>query len=141
MLNRLRRQCSFSLWGTTAVAFEILSFHNSARYICRYTPSFIKPWYHLIPKNPELDFEVMCLVYLDTADCFVYREVPIIKLTPRTGGFDRYVSTCSTLFPHFRTFAPLHMQREIWSGIFYKTSSSRWNSLYLRGSLQFLWTF
>ncbi|KAL4751576.1 hypothetical protein BDW72DRAFT_90383 [Aspergillus terricola var. indicus] len=78
---------------------------QGAFMICRYILSHAKPWYD--PPGPlaglsEMDIEMNCLIYLDTAECLIHRRMPVLRLRPRDGSepvVDRYIGLCYSLLP------------------------------------------
>ncbi|KAL4819350.1 hypothetical protein BDW67DRAFT_194214 [Aspergillus spinulosporus] len=99
--------------GTSILTYDQLaspaataSVHGQGAFtICRYVLSHAKPWYD--PPGPlarlsEMDFEMNCLIYLDTAECLIHRQMPVLRLRPRDGSepvVDRYIGLCYSLLP------------------------------------------
>ncbi|KAL5003698.1 hypothetical protein BDV10DRAFT_198791 [Aspergillus recurvatus] len=82
------------------------SVHGQGAFvICRYILSHAKPWYNPpgpLAQLPEMDIEMNCLIYLDTAECLIHRLIPVLRLRPRDGSepvVDRYIGLCCTLLP------------------------------------------
>ncbi|KAL4881747.1 hypothetical protein BJY04DRAFT_227546 [Aspergillus karnatakaensis] len=74
---------------------------GGASMVCRYMLSQCEPWYaRFLSKMPEMDFEMNCLIYLETVECIMHRRVPVLRLAVREQGVvDRYVGVCYTLLP------------------------------------------
>ncbi|KAL3447807.1 hypothetical protein BJX65DRAFT_276744 [Aspergillus insuetus] len=86
--------------GTSILTYDQLASLEGASMICRYLLSQVKPWYARLVQYPELDFELNCLVYLDTVECALRREVPVLRLVVRgVGVVDRYVGLVYGLLP------------------------------------------
>jgi hypothetical protein len=86
--------------GTSILTYDQLASLEGASMICRYLLSQVKPWYARLVQYPELDFELNCLIYLDTVECALRREVPVLRLQVRGEGVvDRYVGLVYGLLP------------------------------------------
>ncbi|RDW72329.1 uncharacterized protein DSM5745_07501 [Aspergillus mulundensis] len=77
---------------------------QGASMICRYVLSHAKPWYEPpgpLALMPEMDFEMNCLIYLDTMECLLHRQIPVLRLRVREGEpvVDRYIGLCYSLLP------------------------------------------
>ncbi|KAL4901433.1 hypothetical protein BDW74DRAFT_187670 [Aspergillus multicolor] len=77
---------------------------QGASMICRYVLSHAKPWYEppgILALMPEMDFEMNCLIYLDTVECLLHRQIPVLRLRLREGEpvVDRYIGLCYSLLP------------------------------------------
>ncbi|KAL2841042.1 hypothetical protein BJY01DRAFT_236531 [Aspergillus pseudoustus] len=86
--------------GTSILTYDQLAALEGASMICQYLLSQVKPWYPRLAQLPELDFELNCLIHLDTVECLVRRELPVLRLEVRGGGVvDRYVGLVYSLLP------------------------------------------
>ncbi|KAL2787787.1 hypothetical protein BJX66DRAFT_353167 [Aspergillus keveii] len=86
--------------GTSILTYDQLASLEGASMICRYLLSQVKPWYARLVQYSELDFELNCLIYLDTVECALRREVPVLRLRVRGEGVvDRYVGLVYGLLP------------------------------------------
>ncbi|KAL4980436.1 hypothetical protein BDW66DRAFT_166559 [Aspergillus desertorum] len=82
------------------------SVHGQGAFmVCRYILSHAKPWYDPpgpLSQLPEMDMEMNCLIYLDTAECLFHRQNPVLRLRPRDASepvVDRYLGLCYSLLP------------------------------------------
>ncbi|KAL2813432.1 hypothetical protein BJX63DRAFT_432015 [Aspergillus granulosus] len=86
--------------GTSILTYDNLAALEGASMICRYLLSQVKSWYTRLVQTPEFDFELNCLIYLDTVECLIRREVPVLRLEIREEGVvDRYVGLVYSLLP------------------------------------------
>ncbi|KAL3457572.1 hypothetical protein BJX64DRAFT_268704 [Aspergillus heterothallicus] len=86
--------------GTSILTYDLIAALDGAGKICRYLLSQVKPWYGRLVRLPEFDFELNCLVYLDTVDCLIRREVPVLRHEIREEGVvDRYIGLVYSLLP------------------------------------------
>lgn len=86
--------------GLCLLTFELLLSNGLTNMICRHTLSLIKPWYSSIIGDVELEFEMLCLIHLDTTDCLIRRQIPVLKyIVQDENRVDRYTGLCSTLLP------------------------------------------
>jgi hypothetical protein len=86
--------------GTAIATFELLTSGKDCRAIYGHMLSLIRPWYSDISSCPDMDIDVLCPVLMDTAECLVRREVPVIRFFVRDAAIvDRYVGLCSTMLP------------------------------------------
>ncbi|KAJ0415438.1 hypothetical protein BJY00DRAFT_327064 [Aspergillus carlsbadensis] len=92
--------CTMLALGTSILTYDQLAAHENVSMICRYLLNEVKPWYARLIQYPELDFELNCLIYLDTVECALRREVPVLRLRVRGEGVvDRYVGLVYGLLP------------------------------------------
>ncbi|KAJ1323800.1 fungal specific transcription factor domain-containing protein [Microdochium nivale] len=72
----------------------------AAHMVVRSSLLAIKDWYPILTKQPAFDSIVITPVLLDTIDCLVKREVPVIRLdcSDRV-PIDRLLGLCATLLP------------------------------------------
>ncbi|RDW73594.1 hypothetical protein BP5796_07036 [Coleophoma crateriformis] len=86
--------------GTALLTFELLTSSKHSHAIGQHTLSLLRPWYDSVALSPEMDMDVLCPLFLDTAHCLLKREVPVIRYHVRdTSIVDRYVGLSSTLLP------------------------------------------
>jgi hypothetical protein len=86
--------------GLCLLTFGLFLSTGLTNLICRHTLSLIKPWYSSIIGDVELEFEMLCLIQLDTTDCLIRRQVPVLKYVVQDESrVDRYTGLCSTLLP------------------------------------------
>ncbi|KAK3984077.1 hypothetical protein QBC44DRAFT_253700 [Cladorrhinum sp. PSN332] len=84
--------------GLGAVTFNLLDSGSYAHSVCRYTIGLLR-----IPPDeaPELENGLVPLVFMDTCNCLIRRQVPVYRLRPRHHrGMDRYIGFCTSLLPH-----------------------------------------
>ena len=90
--------------GQTMYVFNVLTapYSSTAHSIVRSALMSTKPWFSRLIRYPIMDTIIMTPVLIDTVECVVHREVPIIRL-PQTDRviIDRYAGLCATLLPHF----------------------------------------
>ncbi|KAJ5152027.1 hypothetical protein N7492_010322 [Penicillium capsulatum] len=89
--------------GQTMYVFNVLTapYSSTAHSIVRSALMSTKPWFHRLIRYPIMDTIIMTPVLIDTVECVMHREVPIIRL-PETDRviIDRYAGLCATLLPH-----------------------------------------
>ncbi|PVH79360.1 hypothetical protein DL98DRAFT_631669 [Cadophora sp. DSE1049] len=81
------------------VTFEILTASASSHAIVAHTLLSLKPWFPLPTSDPELDFNLNSLILMDTINCAMYREVPIIRYEADRSRVDRSVGLCCGFLP------------------------------------------
>lgn len=89
--------------GQTMYVFNLLTapYSNTARAIVRSALMSTKKWIPRLIQAPIMDTITMSPIIIDTVECLVHREIPIIRLHPqRRTIVDRYVGLCATLLPH-----------------------------------------
>ena len=89
--------------GQAMYVFNILTEANSstAHSIVRSSIISTQQWYPRLICNPAMDTVIVTPILLDTVECLVRREVPLIRLViPDRMIVDRYVGLCPTLLPH-----------------------------------------
>jgi hypothetical protein len=60
-----------------------------------------KKWIPRLIEAPIMDTITMTPIIIDTVECLMHREIPIIRLNPQSRIIvDRYVGVCATLLPH-----------------------------------------
>ena len=86
--------------GLSIVTFEILIASAASHAIVAHTLLSLKPWIPVPTRDPELDFNLNALILLDTVNCLMYREVPIIRYEPTDEiRIDRSVGICCDFLP------------------------------------------
>lgn len=89
--------------GQTMYVFNLLttSCSNTARAIVRSALMSTKKWIPRLIQAPIMDTITMSPILIDTVECLVHREIPIIRLHPqRRIIVDRYAGLCASLLPH-----------------------------------------
>lgn len=89
--------------GQAMYVFNILTAATSAtaHSIVRSSLITTKQWYPRLIQFSAMDTVIITPLLIDTVECLVRREVPIIRLAiPDRIIVDRYVGLCSTLLPH-----------------------------------------
>jgi hypothetical protein len=89
--------------GQTMYVFNVLTapYSNTAHAIVRSALMSTKKWIPRLIEAPIMDTITMSPIIIDTVECLVHREIPIIRLHPqRRIIVDRYVGLCATLLPH-----------------------------------------
>ncbi|OQE47002.1 hypothetical protein PENCOP_c001G02220 [Penicillium coprophilum] len=90
--------------GQTMYVFNVLTapYSSTAHSIVRSSLISAKPWLPSLVQAPVMDTITMSPILIDTVECLVHREIPIIRLDPqRRVIVDRYLGLCATLMPHF----------------------------------------
>lgn len=89
--------------GQTMYVFNVLTADDSstAQSIVRSSLMSTKPWIPRLIHFPVMDTIIITPLLIDTVECLVRREVPIIRL-PHTDRIiiDRYAGLCATLLRH-----------------------------------------
>ncbi|KAJ5960890.1 uncharacterized protein N7479_008040 [Penicillium vulpinum] len=89
--------------GQTMYVFNVLTapYSSTAHSIVRSALMSAKPWIPKLLQAPVMDTVTMSPILIDTIECLVHREIPIIRLDPqRRVIIDRYGGLCATLLPH-----------------------------------------
>ncbi|KAJ5695480.1 hypothetical protein N7536_005892 [Penicillium majusculum] len=89
--------------GQTMYVFNVLTTPHSstAHAIVRSSLMSAKPWLPRLVQAPIMDTITMTPILVDTIECLVHREIPIIRLDPQPRVLvDRYLGLCATLLPH-----------------------------------------
>ncbi|KAJ5832261.1 hypothetical protein N7474_000572 [Penicillium riverlandense] len=89
--------------GQAMYVFNVLTAATSttAHSIVRSSLITTKQWYPRLIRFPAMDTVIVTPILIDTVECLVRREVPIVRLViPGRVVVDRYVGLCSTLLPH-----------------------------------------
>ncbi|KAJ5452676.1 hypothetical protein N7445_000859 [Penicillium cf. griseofulvum] len=89
--------------GQTMYVFNVLTapYSRTAHSIVRSSLISAKPWLPRLVQAPIMDTITMSPILIDTVECVVHREIPIIRLDPqRRVIVDRYLGLCATLLPH-----------------------------------------
>ncbi|KGO66098.1 Protein of unknown function DUF3468 [Penicillium italicum] len=89
--------------GQTMYVFNILTApcSSTAHSIVRSSLMSAKPWLPRLIQTPIMDTITMSPILIDTVECLVHREIPIIRLDPQPRVIvDRYLGLCATLLPH-----------------------------------------
>jgi hypothetical protein len=89
--------------GQTMYVFNVLTapYSNTAHSIVRSALMSTKQWLPRLVQAPIMDTVTMTPILIDTVECLVHREIPIIRLHPqRRVIVDRYAGLCATLLPH-----------------------------------------
>lgn len=89
--------------GLGAVTFNLLDSGSYAHSVCRYTIGLLR----MPPPDEEapelLEDGLIPLVFMDTCNCLIRRQVPVYRLGPRHrrgSTMDRYIGLCASLLPH-----------------------------------------
>ncbi|KAK4112249.1 hypothetical protein N656DRAFT_845551 [Canariomyces notabilis] len=81
--------------GLGVLTFDLLDSGLNAHSICRCTLGLIGPEYPM-----EAQEKVLPLIYMDTCNCLVRRQIPVHRLgTGEMGRVDRYIGLCLSLLP------------------------------------------
>ncbi|KAJ5550426.1 hypothetical protein N7535_001632 [Penicillium sp. DV-2018c] len=102
ILHAYDAACTLFL-GQTMYVFNVLTapYSNTAHSIVRSALMSTKQWLPKLVQAPIMDTITMTPILIDTVECLVHREIPIIRLHPqRRVIVDRYAGVCSTLLPH-----------------------------------------
>ncbi|KAJ6091696.1 hypothetical protein N7467_003665 [Penicillium canescens] len=89
--------------GQTMYVFNVLTapYSNTAHSIVRSALMSTKKWVPRLIQFPIMDTITMTPILIDTVECLIHREIPIIRLHPqRRIIVDRYAGLCATLLPH-----------------------------------------
>ncbi|KAJ5256077.1 hypothetical protein N7497_006472 [Penicillium chrysogenum] len=89
--------------GQTMYVFDVLTtpYSRTAHAIVRSSLMSAKAWLPRMVHTPIMDTITMTPILVDTVECLVHREIPIIRLDPqRRVIVDRYLGLCATLLPH-----------------------------------------
>jgi hypothetical protein len=99
-ITQLKEATNVLTLGLVLSTFDMLTLSSSTHLICRYTLSLIKPWYPKLWPNPNTDVELLCLIFIDTAECLVRREIPVIQHLVRDQHLvDRLLGLCPSFLP------------------------------------------
>jgi hypothetical protein len=86
--------------GQILLLYNVLTPWTSTHLIVRNTLLSVKDWYPALAKQPELYTVTVTPVFVDTIECLVRREIPILEF-PRVERLpvDRTLGLCFTLLP------------------------------------------
>lgn len=88
------------LLGQTLLVYNTLIPSLATQVITRGTLLSVKNWYPTLVQRPYLDAITLTPVLMDTVECLVRREMPVIRLpTPDRPIIDRFLGVCSSLLP------------------------------------------
>lgn len=91
---------AFLTLGLTLTTFDLITSGTSAHAITRFTLSLVHPLYPLIYMDPGLDSEALCLIFMDTVESLLRRQIPVIRYRVQNALLvDRLVGLCATLLP------------------------------------------
>ncbi|KAF2179441.1 hypothetical protein K469DRAFT_596065 [Zopfia rhizophila CBS 207.26] len=95
--------------GLGIITFDLLASGLHAHSICRFTIGLAEHFYQSEQSEnighrgsiPELDFNLSPLLFMDTVNCIVRRQVPVFRFQPQDEEVvDRYIGICSSLLPY-----------------------------------------
>ncbi|CAG8930268.1 unnamed protein product [Penicillium salamii] len=89
--------------GQTMYVFNLLTtpYSKTAHSIVRSALMSTKKWLPRLIEAPIMDTITMSPIIIDTVECLVHREIPIIRLgSMQRIVVDRYAGLCATLLPH-----------------------------------------
>ncbi|QDS71578.1 hypothetical protein FKW77_006022 [Venturia effusa] len=85
--------------GNLLATYELLTSSQTAHAITRFTLSLVQPLYHAQP-SLKLPTELISLCFVDTVECLVRREIPVIKIPVESATLiDRYAGLLCPLLP------------------------------------------
>ncbi|KAH8194061.1 hypothetical protein TruAng_011776 [Truncatella angustata] len=88
------------LMGQAVLVYNTLIPSPATQVITRGTLLSAKPWYPALMKRPYLNAVTLTPVLMDTVDCLIRREIPVIRLPVLDGCVvDRFLGVCSSLLP------------------------------------------
>ena len=104
--------------GLGVVTFDLLDGGLHAHSVCQFTLRLVEsvryaelPVSSMLSTSRELYASLIPLVFLDTCNCIVRRELPVVKLPALGANFvDRYVGICVPLLPHMYDICYLNNQ-------------------------------
>jgi hypothetical protein len=86
------------LLGQALLVYNTLITSPATQVITRGTLLSVKHWYPALIKQPHLDAVTLTPVLIDTIECLIRREMPVIRLpTPDRCIIDRFLGVCSSL--------------------------------------------
>lgn len=89
--------------GQKMYVFDVLTatYSSTAHTIVRSSLISTKAWLPRMVQIPMMDIITMAPILIDTVECLIHREIPIIRLDPqRRVIVDRCLGLCATLLPH-----------------------------------------
>ncbi|KKK21468.1 hypothetical protein AOCH_003001 [Aspergillus ochraceoroseus] len=88
------------LLGQALLVYNTLIPSPTTQVITRGTLLSVKHWYSALVKRPYLDAVTLTPVLVDTVECLVRRDMPVVRLpTPDRCIIDRFLGVCSSLLP------------------------------------------
>jgi len=91
---------AFLTLGLTLATFELITSGSSANGVVRFTLSSIRDLYSSIWLDDDLDSEILSLIFMDTIDCLLRRQVPVLRYRPRDCHLvHRLFGLCASLLP------------------------------------------
>lgn len=87
--------------GQILLAYNaMLPLGNSTRTITRSVLWIVRDWYPVMLQDPRIDAITITPVLIDSIDCLVRREMPVLQLpTTRMWTVDRFLGVCCSLLP------------------------------------------
>ncbi|KAF2843053.1 hypothetical protein M501DRAFT_966056 [Patellaria atrata CBS 101060] len=91
---------AFLALGLTLATFDLITSGTSAHMITRFTLSLINLSHPSIWMDPCMQSEPLCLIFMDTVECLLRRQIPVIRYRVRDPYLvDRLIGLCSPLLP------------------------------------------
>jgi hypothetical protein len=88
------------LLGQALLVYNTLIPSPATQVITRGTLLSVKRWYPALIKQPYLDAVILTPVLVDTIECLIRREMPVIQLpAPDRCIIDRFLGVCTSLLP------------------------------------------
>ncbi|KAI0126179.1 hypothetical protein BJ170DRAFT_583546 [Xylariales sp. AK1849] len=88
------------LLGQALLVYNTLIPSPTTQVITRGTLLSVKHWYPALIKRPYLDAVTLTPVLMDTIECLIRREMPVIQLlAPDRCIVDRFLGVCASLLP------------------------------------------
>ncbi|KAI1854386.1 hypothetical protein JX265_012420 [Neoarthrinium moseri] len=99
-ITQLEDAAVLLLLGQALLVFNTLMPSPDTHVITRGTLLSVKHWYPALIKRPYLDVVVLTPVLMDTVECLIRREVPVVRLPdPGRCIIDRFLGLRSSLLP------------------------------------------
>jgi hypothetical protein len=88
------------LLGQALLVYNTLIPSPATQIITRGILLSVKSWYPALIKHPYLDAVTLTPILMDTIECLIRREIPVIQLPgPDRCIVDRFLGVCSSLLP------------------------------------------
>ena len=109
------------LLGVGILTFDLMDSGAHAHSVCRFTIQLAESFYlqrsleiqneQALPSRSQVDFHMVPLIFFDTCNCIIRRQVPVQPLPPRASEtVDRYMGLCGWLFRHLFDICQLSYQ-------------------------------
>ncbi|OBT97353.1 hypothetical protein VE01_04357 [Pseudogymnoascus verrucosus] len=98
-INSIHVAAGILLLGQSLATFDIFTTCMGSHMILRHSLTGVKPWYPALCREEWLHSITATPVLMDTVECLVKRQIPVIRFAPDLHRVDRFVGICSSFLP------------------------------------------